>query len=481
MARRERIEFTGHDGDRLAGSFEVPDGRVRATALFAHCFTCGKDIVAASRVARALVARGYAVLRFDFTGLGGSDGDFANTNFSSNVQDLVAAANHLRERDRGPSLLVGHSLGGTAVLNAAGQLPEVRAVATIGAPADASHVARQFGASVERIESEGEAEVLLAGRPFTIRKQFLDDIASTSTETLPRLGAALLVMHSPIDETVSIDEAARLYKAARHPKSFVGLDGSDHLLTRPSDAAYVAELVAAWASRYIDEERAAPSSSSRTSAAGRERAGGDAAAGADARPVGATGSGGAGGAASTSAGTGGTAAGGRGADGEAAPGGAISTGADAAAKAGDRRAELPAGEVRVVERDGRFLQDVRSDSHAWLADEPERVGGGDAGPDPYEHLLAALGSCTTMTLRMYARRKDIPLERVGVTLRHSREHLRDCEGCEERPERIEVIERDIELVGELDEKTRARLMAIADRCPVHRTLEGDLHVRTREV
>ena len=429
---REKFEFTGHDGSQLAGLLETPDGTPRATALFAHCFTCGKDLVSASRIARALVARGFAVMRFDFTGLGSSDGDFANTNFSSNVQDLLAAAAHLEERGRAPTLLVGHSLGGTAVLAAARELAGVRAVATIGAPADARHVAAQFGASVERIESEGQAEVLLAGRPFTIRKQFLDDIAQTSSETLQHLGAALLVLHSPIDETVSVDEAARIYTAARHPKSFVSLDGSDHLLTRPSDASYVADIVAAWAVRYVEGERNAAAAPAPKARASQDSAG------------------------------------------------AASKGSTAGENDG-KRPEVATGEIRVTESDGRFLQEVFSDAHRWFADEPERVGGGNRGPDPYEHLLAAVGTCTTMTLRMYASRKGIALERASVTLRHSREHLRDCEGCEDEPRRIEVIERDIELVGPLSEDDRARLMVIADRCPVHRTLEGDLHVRTRAV
>ena len=429
---REKFEFTGHDGSQLAGLLETPDETPRATALFAHCFTCGKDIVSASRIARALVARGFAVVRFDFTGLGSSDGDFANTNFSSNVQDLLAAAAHLEERGRAPTLLVGHSLGGTAVLAAASRLAGVRAVATIGAPADARHVAAQFGASVETIESDGEAEVLLAGRPFTIKKQFLDDIAQTSSETLRDLGAALLVMHSPIDETVSVDEAARIYTAARHPKSFVSLDGSDHLLTRPSDAAYVADIIAAWAVRYLGDERSA-----------------DDAPGPDAR------------------------------DSKRVAGAAAAESSADGSEVG--RPEVGAGEILVSELDGRFLQEVFSDAHRWFADEPERVGGGDRGPDPYEHLLAAAGACTTMTLRMYAARKGIALERASVTLRHSREHLRDCEGCEESPRRIEVIERDIELVGPLSDDDRSRLMAIADRCPVHRTLEGDLHVRTQAI
>jgi len=421
MAAREKFEFAGHDGSRLAALLERPQGPVRATALFAHCFTCGKDIVAASRVARALVARGYAVMRFDFTGLGSSDGDFANTNFSSNVQDLLAAVEALRERELAPALLVGHSLGGTAVLTAARAVPECRAVATIGAPADAQHVAAQFGSDISRIEAEGQAEVLLAGRPFTIRRQFLEDIAATSTEHLPGLRAALLVLHAPLDETVAIEEAGRIFVAAKHPKSFIGLDGADHLLTRAADAERVADMIAAWAARYVETDG---SSAGASTARAESRTSGN-----DAPPP---------------------------------------------------RPDVAAGEVRVVERDKRFLQDVYTDTHRWLADEPSRVGGGDAGADPYEHLLAAVGTCTTMTLRMYAARKGMALERASVTLRHSREHLTDCEGCEETPLRLDVIERDIELVGTLNEDERRRLMMIADRCPVHRTLEGELEIRTRE-
>lgn len=439
MARREKIEFPGHDGDRLAGLLELPDTAPRATALFAHCFTCGKDVIGASRISRALVARGYAVMRFDFTGLGNSDGDFANTNFSSNVQDLVAAANHLREHGQAPSLLVGHSLGGTAVLAAVRDIPECRAVATIGSPADARHVSAQFGADIEHIREHGEASVNLAGRAFTIRKQFLDDIEKSSTEHLPRLGAALLVLHAPLDETVSIDEAGRLFGAARHPKSFVGLDGADHLLTRAADATWVADLVSSWAARYVEGAAREPLPAARN-AEGYSS---------DRRATEST--------AKSAA--------------ESSPGSVSGT---------SERPAVARGAIHVREKDHRFLQEVFSDRHQWFADEPESVGGGNVGPDPYEHLLAAIGTCTTMTLRMYAERKKMPLEDARVTLSHSREHLSDCEGCDEAPLRIDVIERDIELRGDLDAADRERLMAIADRCPVHRTLEGEIEIRTRE-
>ena len=401
MARRTKIEFEGHAGDRLAGLLEVPDAEPLGTALFAHCFTCGKDVAAASRIARAMVARGYAVLRFDFTGLGNSDGDFANTHFSSNVADLVAAADHLRETVGAPELLVGHSLGGTAALAAAHRIPEARGVVTIGAPADARHVTERFACDVETIEREGAAEVRLAGRPFTIRREFLEDVRATDAEHVGRLGRALLVMHSPLDETVGIDQAETIYRAAKHPKSFVDLDGADHLLTRPADSEWVATVIAAWASRL--------------GAAGAPRATGP---------------------------------------------------------------SVAAGEVLVDERDRRFALDVRSDDHRWIADEPRRVGGANTGPDPYELLLASLGACTAMTLRMYATRKALPLERVRVRLSHAREHEADCEGCEDGSRRLDVLTREIELVGELDDGQRAALLRIADRCPVHRTLEGEIEVRT---
>ncbi len=405
MARRSKLEFAGHAGDTLAGLLEVPDGEPVGVALLAHCFTCGKDIAAASRISRALVARGHAVMRFDFTGLGGSDGDFANTHFSSNVADLVAAAAHLRDTIGAPELLIGHSLGGTAVLSAAHEVPECRGVVTVGAPADAQHVSKQFALDIDTIEREGVAEVSLAGRPFTIRKEFLDDIRATSVDHVARLNRALLIMHSPVDATVGIDQAERLYRAAKHPKSFVDLGQADHLLSRPADAEWVATVVAAWASRLVDAPAQPP------------------------------------------------------------------------------RPRVARGELVVDERDRKFAVDLYSDDHHFIADEPTKVGGANSGPDPYEHLLAALGSCTAMTLRMYAGRKGLPLERVRVTLRHGREHLTDCEGCDHEggngdPRRIEVLTREIELVGELDDAQRAALMRIADRCPVHRTLEGELEVRT---
>src|SRR6516225_8318152 len=253
-----RATFPGSSGEELSARLEFPDGPVRAFALFAHCFTCTKDVLAARRIAGGLAAAGVAVLRFDFTGLGSSEGDFANTDFSSNVEDLVCAADYLRRSYEAPVILIGHSLGGAAVLAAASRIPEVKAVATIGAPADVAHVLHQFGGSLEQIRSEGEGEVRLAGRPFRIRRSFVEDAEGQRLEDHIRtLGRALLVMHAPRDEVVGIDNASRIFLAARHPKSFVSLDDADHLLSRPQDAAYAAGVIAAWASRYVPQAPAA--------------------------------------------------------------------------------------------------------------------------------------------------------------------------------------------------------------------------------
>jgi putative redox protein len=401
---RERIEFPGSRGAGLAARLDLPAGEPRAYALFAHCFTCSKESFAASRISAALAERGIAVLRFDFTGLGGSGGDFASTDFSSNVEDLLAAAEHLRATRRAPALLIGHSLGGTAVLAAAGRIPEARAVATVGAPSDPAHVLRLLGGAVAEMEREGEAEVDLAGRRFRVRREFLDDVAGRRLdEAVASMRKALLILHGPRDEVVGIDHASRIFAAARHPKSFVSLDDADHLLSRREDAAYAAEVLAAWASRYLGAPAAA-------------------------------------------------------------------TGA---------AAELPPGEVLVEETGaGRFAERVRVGRHVLAADEPVSVGGTDTGPGPYDYLLAGLGACTAMTLRLYADRKQWPLARVSVRLRHAKIHAADCAECETREGAIDRIERSIELAGELGEEQRAKLLEIADKCPVHRTLESEIAIRT---
>ena len=395
---RHKVEFSSNK-IQLSGALELPEGPVRCYALFAHCFTCGKDIAAASRIARALTSAGIAVLRFDFTGLGNSDGDFANTNFSSNLQDLLAACNFLRSQYEAPAILIGHSLGGAAVLAMANDVPEVKAVVTIGAPHRADHIAQAFSASMDEIVEYGEAQVDLGGRKFRIKKQLLDDLEHQQQADLGKLRRALLVMHAPLDKVVGIEEAEKIYLAARHPKSFVSLDDADHLLTRKADSEYVAHVIAAWVDRYVPTIK-------------------------------------------------------------------------------QDNANLPKGHVKVEEKNHKFTQHVYSDSHHWLADEPIAVGGNNAGPDPYEHLLAALGACTAMTLRMYATHKSLPLTHVAVELRHSRNYFEDCEGCDEQPLRIEALERVVTLHGDLSDAQQQRLLEIADRCPVHRTLHNDLQVKT---
>lgn len=403
--RSEKITFEGTTG-ALAARLDRPTGKPKAFALFAHCFTCSMDIFAASRIAGALTGKGFAVLRFDFTGLGASDGDFANTNFSSNIGDLLKAAEYLRNEHAAPALLIGHSLGGAAVLAAAGEIPECRCVATIGAPYDPEHVKDNFRYKIDEIEKHGEAEVELAGRPFRIQKQFLEDLAIHDQEKrIGKLRRALMVLHAPGDEVVGIDNAADIFIAAKHPKSFVSLDGADHLLTRRSDAKYVAEIIAAWAGRYLD---------------------------------------------------------------------------DGATEAPRTLMKVRPGQTIVAESgNGLFAQNIVANGHRLAADEPTGFGGDNSGPSPYDLLLASLGACTTMTLRMYANRKKLALDHIAVRLEHKKIHAEDCADCETESGKLDLIEREIELVGELTRQERERLLEIADKCPVHRTLHSEVRVETR--
>jgi putative redox protein len=406
MRHSEKASFVGGDGhSRLDARLDLPEGKPRAYALFAHCFTCGKDVFAASRISAGLTRHGIAVLRFDFTGLGMSDGEFANTTFSSNIADLIAAADWLRQEHAAPGILIGHSLGGAAVLAAGEAIPEAAAVCTIAAPAEPAHVRRHLRVSAEEIERDGRGEVRLAGRPFTITRQFLDDIEEHRLEDRIRaLGKALLVFHGPRDEVVGIDNATKIFAAAKHPKSFISLDDADHLLTKRQDAIYVADVIAAWAGRFI-------------------------------APV----------------------------EAEAVP-----------------ELTAPAGTVVVAEAGaGEYAQAISvGGRHALRADEPLDFGGTDSGPSPYDLLLAGLGACTTMTMRMYASRKGLALSRASVTLRHDKIHARDCESCETRDGKIDRIAREITLEGDLDDQARAKLVEIADKCPVHRTLHGEILIET---
>ena len=400
----ERFQFTGEGGHQLAAALDLPEREPLAYALFAHCFTCGKDVLAAKRIAVALAAKGIAVLRFDFTGLGSSEGDFANSTFSSNVADLVRAAERLRETRKAPSILIGHSLGGAAILAAAGQIPDARAVVTIAAPSDPAHVTGLFRDRIEDIRKHGKVEVQLAGRPFHITSEFLDDIAEHGLMAhVAKLHKALLVMHAPTDDTVGIDNATHIFVAAKHPKSFISLAGADHLLSERRDAAYVADVIAAWATRYLDP--VAP------------------------EPVAVSG-------------------------------------------------EAPRNVVVRETRNGKFQQTVSVGSHRMLADEPIAAGGEDTGPGPYDLVLAGLGACTSMTMRLYADRKSLPLERVTVTLKHSKIHAEDCADCETKAGMLDQIERVIAMEGALDAEARKKLMEIADKCPVHRTLTSEVHIVT---
>ena len=397
--RSEKVTFDGASGARLAARLDRPEGPVRGVALFAHCFTCSKDIAAARRIAGRLTAFGLAVLRFDFTGLGHSEGEFASTGFSSNVGDLRAAADWLAANGLPPQLLVGHSLGGAAVIAAAPQIATVRAVATIGAPFAPAHVLHNFGDQVAEIRDTGCASVTLAGREFSIARGFVEDVeAARLHEALAKLRAALLVLHAPRDAVVGIGNAAEVFTAARHPKSYISLDDADHLLTRSADADYAAELIAAWAQRYLDLADEPP------------------------------------------------------------------------------QPDAPEGLVRVAEAEG-LRQDISvAGRHRLTADEPASLGGTEQGPTPYQFLAAALGACTTMTLRMYARRKNFPLEQAICDVSHARCHAEDAP--EGRDGRIDVFTRRIRLMGELDAQQSAALLAIADRCPVHRTLEAKAVIRT---
>lgn len=400
--KTERLEFPGHDGSLLAARLDLPVGRPAAYALFAHCFTCSKDIQAAKRIAQRLASLGIAVLRFDFTGLGHSQGEFANTGFSSNMQDLLQAVDFLREHYSAPQLLIGHSLGGAAVLAIAGQVSEAKAVVTIGAPADPKHVLHNFGDQLDEICTDGEASVSLAGRAFTIKRQFIEDISAISLEqAVTGLRKALLVMHAPLDETVDLANAAQLFQMAKHPKSFVTLDSADHLLSRFEDADYAAEVISTWAQRYIDVQVL------------------------------------------------------------------------------PKQMSAPEGVTRVSEADSRsFTQDISAAGHHLIADEPAGYGGDFLGPTPYQLVAAGLGACTSMTIRMYARQKKIPLEHVQVDVSHDKIHAQDCASCNTVNGKVDRFERRITLTGVLTYEERNRLLEIADRCPVHKTLEGDIEIVT---
>ncbi|MEE9446801.1 MAG: bifunctional alpha/beta hydrolase/OsmC family protein [Arenicellales bacterium] len=395
---RTKVIFDNQTGEPLAALLETPEGTPKAYALFAHCFTCSKDIAAASRISRALADEGIATLRFDFTGLGNSDGDFSNTNFSSNLQDLQSAAKFMASEYQAPDILIGHSLGGAAVLAVSQHLPSVKAIVTIAAPATGKHIEHLFVAHKEKI-AQDSAMVDLAGRQFTIKKQFLEDIARyNDTQHIERLKKALLIFHSPVDDMVSIDEAAKIYRAAKHPKSFISLANADHLLSRAKDADYVATMISTWVSRYLNLNTETPL----------------------------------------------------------------------------KKAAVAHGEVMVREIDHDFTCQIDTEDHRLTGDEPLSFGGQNKGPSPYEFLLSSLGLCTAMTIRMVAKREQLPLKDVKVHLEKSLSE-KDANG-----KRSLILSRKITLLGELDDKQYERLMLVADRCPVHKSLSGDIQINTTD-
>jgi putative redox protein len=400
--QNQKVSFENQHGQALSGLLDLPIEQPIGYALFAHCFTCSKNLKAAANIAHALNDAGIAVLRFDFTGLGQSEGEFSDTNFSSNVGDLLAAVDYLSLEHEKPAILVGHSLGGTAVLQAAAQVESAVAVATIGSPSEPAHVARLFSGSEETLRDRGEALVDLGGRPFLMKQQFLDDLDKQDLRSsIGSLRKALLIMHAPLDSVVEIDNASELFSAAKHPKSFVSLDSADHLLSRHADSRYAGQVLASWASRYLPPPKV--------------------------------------------------------------------------------RDALHAAEGEVVSRtrlDG-FRTEVQLGQHKIIADEPRSVGGTDQGPTPYDLLSAALAACTSMTLRMYANHKKLDLKSATVRVEHDRIHAKDCEDCESGDGKIDEFRRTVSLEGDLTDAQRSRVLEIADRCPVHRTLHGEIKVRSR--
>lgn len=396
-----KFDFLNKNGETLSGRLEMPRQQPKAFALFAHCFTCSKDFIAANIVSKQLAENGIGVLRFDFTGLGNSQGDFANTNFSSNVEDLVAACEALSKKYSAPQLLIGHSLGGAAIIKVAGQITSAKAVVTIGAPSSVDHVAHLFGEEMAQIEKTGEAKVSLAGRDFTIKKQFVDDLKEADIlDDVKVLKKALLVLHSPTDNTVSIDHASKIFVAAKHPKSFITLDNADHLLINRKNARYAADVISAWAGRYLNYSS-------------------------------------------------------------------------------EDKPRVEKSHVLTKSRiDSKFTQDIYTPDHHLIADEPKSYKGNNLGMNPYDLVLAGLGACTSMTIKMYAERKGIKLDEVLVDLSHKKIYAKDCDECETESGKVDVIEKYISITGDFDEAQEKRLYEIAERCPVNKTLQSEIKINS---
>ena len=397
----QKITFQNNEGQQLSGRLELPaTQQPHNFAVFAHCFTCTKNLSAVKNISRALTSQGFGVLRFDFTGLGESDGDFADTNFSGNVEDLVSAAEYLKTNFMAPSLIIGHSLGGAASIFAASKINSIKAVATVGAPSNPKHVQNLLHSSVEEIKNNGKAVVNLSGRDFTIKKQFLDDLESQSLpEIAKHLGKALLVMHSPQDATVNIKNAEEIYKSARHPKSFVSLDGADHLLSNKQDSIYAGDIIASWAKRYVNTKT-------------------------------------------------------------------------------KQQLKTKHQVVASLDAEDGFTTQMKVGNHIMVADEPTSYGGNDFGPSPYELVSAGLSACTVMTIQMYAKRKNWLINNVEVHTSYGKTHAEDCQHCDENTAKIDTFIREIKLDSNLDEKQITRILQIANKCPVHKTLHSQTQILT---
>jgi len=403
MSNLKSVKFKNAQGEVLSARIDFPDSqKVKTYALFAHCFTCNKSLSAIRNISKALNQKGIAVMRFDFTGLGGSQGDFSDTNFSSNISDLIFAAQYLKQEYGPPQIIVGHSLGGAASIFAASEIDSIEAVATIGAPAHPAHVQHLVADKLVEIREKGVAQVIIGERPFHIKKQFLDDLETKNMpDVLRQLRKPILVMHAPFDKVVGIDSASQIFKAAFHPKSFVSLNNADHLMSNPKDSLYVGNTIAAWASHYInlkDDNETKP----------------------DTENV-----------------------------------------------------------AAVIDDYPGYTVDLYTKNHHWLADEPKNLGGNDLGPNPYDLLASALGACTSITLKMYAERKKWNLTKVITDVKFSKIHQRDSEGYEQKDSLIQHFEVHIDIEGDLDETQRNRLLEIAHKCPVHKSLKGNIQIEAR--
>ena len=398
----QKVSFSNKDEEQLAGRLELPlNQKPHNFVIFAHCFTCTKNLTAVKNVGRSLTDAGFGVLRFDFTGLGESEGDFENTNFSGNVEDLIEAADFLEKNYMAPTLIIGHSLGGAAAIFAASKIKSIKAVAVINSPSDPSHIMHLLKDSTQEINKHGKAKVNLGGIDFTIKKQFLDDLENKSLiDVVSNFGKALLILHSPQDTTVSIKNAEDIYKAAYHPKSFISLEGADHLLSKKEDSQYVGQVIAGWASRYV----------------------------------------------------------------EIPPAEEIKSKSKVAAS---------------LDGDDKFTTNLKLGDHYFIADEPTNFGGNNYGPSPYEFLSAGLAACTVMTIQMYARRKKWEVENVTCNINYSKDHAIDCAHCEDNAAKIDNFTREIKLTGNLSEEQKNKLLEIADKCPVHKTLHSKTQIITK--